>query len=144
MLRRVVYTTNAIESLNYQLRKITKNRGHFPSEEAAVKLLWLAICNIEDKRAAQRLTDAGKPPNKRTGHTRLIQGHTTTNWKQALAQLTTDLPRPESPPTSNPHNTEKLTGSPCGQCCRPGVDRLRKSPRLSLLPAHADRKRACG
>ena len=89
MLRRVVYTTNAIESLNYQLRKITKNRGHFPSEEAAVKLLWLAICNIEDKRAAQRLTDAGKPPNKRTGHTRLIQGHTTTNWKQALAQLTT-------------------------------------------------------
>ena len=90
--RRVVYTTNAIESLNYQLRKITKNRGHFPSEEAAVKLLWLAICNIEDKRAAQRLTDAGKPPNKRTGHTRLIQGHTTTNWKQALAQLTTAYP----------------------------------------------------
>ena len=92
MLRRVVYTTNAIESLNYQLRKITKNRGHFPSEEAAVKLLWLAICNIEDKRAAQRLTNAGKPPNKRTGHTRLIQGHTTTNWKQALAQLTTAYP----------------------------------------------------
>ena len=92
MLRRVVYTTNAIESLNYQLRKITKNRGHFPSEEAAVKLLWLAICNIEDKRAAQRLTDAGKPPNKRTGHTRLIEGHTTTNWKQALAQLTTAYP----------------------------------------------------
>jgi len=59
MLRRVVYTTNAIESLNYQLRKITKNRGHFPSEEAAVKLLWLAICNIEDKRAAPR------PPRRR-------------------------------------------------------------------------------
>ena len=92
MLRRVVYTTNAIESLNYQLRKITKNRGHFPSEEAAVKLLWLAICNIEDKRAAQRLTDAAKPANKRTGHTRLIQGHTATNWKQALAQLATAYP----------------------------------------------------
>ena len=54
--------------------------------------VWLAICNIEDKRAAQRLTDAGKPANKRTGHTRLIQGHTTTNWKQALAQLTTAYP----------------------------------------------------
>ena len=92
MLRRVVYTTNAIESLNYQLRKITKNRGHFPSEEAAIKLLWLGICNIEDKRAAQRLTDAGKPPNKRTAPTRLIQGRTTTNWKQALAQLTTAYP----------------------------------------------------
>lgn len=92
MLHRVVYTTNAIESLNYQLRKITKNRRHFPSEEAAIKLLWLGICNIEDKRAAQRLTDAGKPPNKRTAPTRLIQGHTTTNWKQALAQLTTAYP----------------------------------------------------
>ena len=38
MLRRVIYTTNSIESLNYQLRKVTKNRGHFPSDEAVVKL----------------------------------------------------------------------------------------------------------
>ena len=45
MLRRVIYTTNSIESLNYQLRKVTKNRGHFPSDEAVVKLLWLAICD---------------------------------------------------------------------------------------------------
>lgn len=97
MARRAVYTTNAIESLNYQLRTITKNRGHFPNEEAAIKLLWLAICNIEDKRATQRLTNAGKPPNKRTGHTRLIQGHTTTNWKQALAGLTTTYPDPITP-----------------------------------------------
>lgn len=101
-----MYTTNAIESLNYQLRKITKNRGHFPSEEAAVKLLRLAICDIEDKRAAQRLTDAGKPANKRTAPTRLIQGHTTTNWKQALTQLTTAYPDRITPPTSNPiHRT---------------------------------------
>lgn len=50
-LRRVIYTTNAIESLNYQLRKVIKNRGHFPNDEAIVKLLWLAICNIQDKRA---------------------------------------------------------------------------------------------
>ncbi len=42
-LRRVIYTTNAIESLNYQLRKVTKNRGHFPNDTAVVKLLWLAI-----------------------------------------------------------------------------------------------------
>ncbi|MCV7069752.1 transposase, partial [Mycobacterium rufum] len=53
-LRRIIYTTNAIESLNYQLRKIIKNRGHFPNDAAAVKLLWLAICNIEDKRARER------------------------------------------------------------------------------------------
>ena len=53
-LRRVIYTTNSIESLNYQMRKVIKNRGQFPNDAAAVKLLWLAICNIEDKRAAER------------------------------------------------------------------------------------------
>ena len=47
-------TTNSIESLNYQMRKVIKNRGQFPNDAAAVKLLWLAICNIEDKRAAER------------------------------------------------------------------------------------------
>jgi putative transposase len=45
-IRKVIYTTNAIESVNFQLRKITKNRGHFPSDEAAVKLLYLGIRNI--------------------------------------------------------------------------------------------------
>ncbi|MDQ0618388.1 transposase-like protein [Arthrobacter globiformis] len=39
-LRKVIYTTNATESLNYQLRKIIKNCGHFPNDQAAVKLLW--------------------------------------------------------------------------------------------------------
>ncbi|MEW3744804.1 transposase, partial [Pseudomonas aeruginosa] len=47
-LRKIIYTTNAIESLNYQLRKIIKNRGHFPNDDAVVKLLWLAIRDIED------------------------------------------------------------------------------------------------
>ncbi len=42
-IRKVIYTTNAIESVNFQLRKITKNRGHFPSDEAAIKLLYLGI-----------------------------------------------------------------------------------------------------
>jgi putative transposase len=42
------YTTNS-ESLNYQLRKVTKARGHFQSDDAVVKLLWLAIIKIEDK-----------------------------------------------------------------------------------------------
>lgn len=51
MIRRVICTTNSIESLNYQLRKIIKHRGHFPNDEAASKLMWLAICDIEDKRA---------------------------------------------------------------------------------------------
>lgn len=48
-VRKVLYTTNAIESLHMQLRKIVKNRGHFPSDEAAVKLLYLALTKIEQK-----------------------------------------------------------------------------------------------
>jgi putative transposase len=52
-LRRVVYTTNAIESINFQLRKITKTRGHFPSDEAAMKLLYLGLRNISSKRGGE-------------------------------------------------------------------------------------------
>jgi len=60
-LRRVVYTTNSIESLNYQLRKIIKNRGHFPTDDAVVKLLWPSIRDIEDKRARARAKDKASP-----------------------------------------------------------------------------------
>jgi putative transposase len=91
-LRRVIYTTNAIDSLNYQLRKIIKNRGHFPNDEAVVKLLWLAICNIEDKRARDRERERGKPATERKAAPRLIEGQVTTNWKKALAQLALAYP----------------------------------------------------
>ena len=60
-LRRIIYTTNSVESLHYQLRKIIKNRGHFPNDDAVVKLLWLAIRDIEDRRAQQRAKEAGLP-----------------------------------------------------------------------------------
>lgn len=91
-LRRVIYTTNSIESLNFQLRKVTKNRGHFPNDAAVVKLLWLAICDIEDKRARQREKERGLPPDKRKADGRLIEGQVTTNWKQALQQLSLVYP----------------------------------------------------
>jgi putative transposase len=45
-VRRVVYTANAIESVHSRLRKIIKTRGHFPSDDAASKLIWLALRNI--------------------------------------------------------------------------------------------------
>lgn len=48
-IRRVIYTTNAIESLNMQLRKIIKTRGHFPNDDSAIKLLWLALRNVLNK-----------------------------------------------------------------------------------------------
>ena len=63
-VRRVIYTTNAIESVNARLRKIIKTRGHFPSDDAATKLIWLALRNIT--------ADWG-----RAGH----------NWKAAMNQF---------------------------------------------------------
>jgi transposase-like protein len=92
MLRRVIYTTNSIESLNYQLRKIIKNRGHFPNDNAVVKLLWLAICNIEDKRARERAKERGKPSEERKAPGRLVEGQIVTNWKKALEQLAMAYP----------------------------------------------------
>ena len=48
-IRKVIYTTNAIESVNMSLRKLTKNRGSFPSDEALLKLFYLALRNISQK-----------------------------------------------------------------------------------------------
>src|SRR4029077_21251556 len=50
-IRRVIYTTNALESVHAQLRKIIKTRGHFPTDAAATKLIWLALRNITAKWA---------------------------------------------------------------------------------------------
>jgi len=86
-LRKIIYTTNAIESFNYQIRKIIKNRGHFPTDDAVVKLIWLAIADIEDKRARQRAAQAGKPANNRTAPPRLVEGAGVNGWKQALNAL---------------------------------------------------------
>lgn len=72
-LRRVVYTTNAIESINYQLRKITKTRGHFPNDEAAMKLLYLGLRNISSKRGGE-------------------SGTGTNGWKKALNTLVVLFP----------------------------------------------------
>lgn len=52
-IRKVIYTTNQIEPINYQLRKITKTRGSFPSDEAAIKLVYLGIRNIETTRGGE-------------------------------------------------------------------------------------------
>ena len=76
-IRRVVYTTNAIESINYQLRKVTKTRGQFPNDAAAYKLLYLAICDIE-----VRTTTRGG--NDKTKKTLLQRGASTQHWTQAL------------------------------------------------------------
>jgi putative transposase len=74
-IRRVVYTTNAIESYNYQLRKVTKTRGQFPSDEAAYKLLFLAISDIETRTT----TRGGNKPKKL-----LQRGAASQHWTEAL------------------------------------------------------------
>src|SRR3954452_4396778 len=91
-VRRVIYTTNSIESLNYQLRKIIKNRGHFPNDDAVVKLLWLAIRDIEDKRARAREKERGKARDQRKAEGRLVEGATVQHWKAALGALALHFP----------------------------------------------------
>ena len=86
-VRKIIYTTNSSESLNYQLRKIIKNRGHFPNDDAAVKLLWLAIRDIEDKRSRDRAAEAGKRSGRKADG-RLVEGRVTNGWKAALGALT--------------------------------------------------------
>ncbi len=68
-VRRVVYTTNLIESVNSRLRKVTRNRGQFPSEQAALKVLYLAVRNLDDYRT----------PNV---------GIRSSGWKKALQAFT--------------------------------------------------------
>ena len=68
-VRRVIYTTNLIESMNARLRKVTRNRGQFPSEQAALKVLYLAVRNLADYRS----------PNT---------GIRSSGWKEALQAFT--------------------------------------------------------
>lgn len=131
MLRRVVYTTNSIESPDYQLRKVSRNRSQFPNDQAAVKLLWLAICDIEDKRARQReKADKGR---RHKGECRLIEGRVTTNWKQALAQLAAAYPERMEPYNKKqvPY-TNNLTSSwvtrQARLTIRPAAKRSRRTP----------------
>jgi putative transposase len=91
-VRKIIYTTNSIESLNFQLRKIIKNRGHFPTDDAVIKLLWLAIRDIEDKRARARAKEKGLPPNQRNAPGRLVEGGLVNGWKQALGALVLHYP----------------------------------------------------
>jgi transposase-like protein len=91
-VRKLLYTTNAIESLNYQLRKVTKARGHFPTDDAVVKLLWLAIINIEDKRARERTARRQATGKRSDQPARLIEGQRTMGWREALNELDTAYP----------------------------------------------------
>lgn len=84
VIRKVVYTTKAIESTNYQLPKVSNTRGQFPNEDAAHKLLNLAICDID-----VRTTSRGRNKDKE-----LLQSESNTlHWKEELNQLAMIYPR---------------------------------------------------
>jgi putative transposase len=70
-VRRVIYTTNMIESINFQLRKATRNRGHFPSDEALIKVLYLAC------------KEMGRTSTRHTAGRSTATGH----WHTALNQF---------------------------------------------------------
>lgn len=91
-LRKVLYTTNAIEAFNREMRKVLKTRTQFPNDDSVVKALWLAIVDAEDKRAELRAKQAGKPKNKRDGATRLIEGHVTQGWHEAWGEMVAAWP----------------------------------------------------
>ncbi len=91
-LRKVLYTTNAIESFNREMRKVLKTRTQFPNDDSAVKTLWLAILDIEEKRAEHRARQAGKPKAQRDGAPRLIEGHITQGWHEAWGEMVAAWP----------------------------------------------------
>jgi putative transposase len=83
-IRRVVYTTNAIESINYQLRKVSKTRGQFPTDDAVYKILYLAICDIEARDKSR-----GGDNRKKSI---LSRGCVTHGWTTALNYLEVMFP----------------------------------------------------
>lgn len=91
-LRKVLYTTNAVESFNREMRKVLKTRTQFPNDDSVVKTLWLAILDIEEKRAEQRAKEAGKPASERSGAPRLIEGHVTQGWHEAWGEMAARWP----------------------------------------------------
>ena len=74
-VRKVIYTTNMIESINYQLRKITKTRGHFPTDDALVKLLYLGC---------KEMGRTQREPGAKNQHG---SGRGAYRWKVALNQF---------------------------------------------------------
>ena len=107
-IRKIIYTTNAIESLNYQLRKVTKARGSFPSDAAAVKLLYLAIRNINQKR--------GKPPapplGRSTQYPPSIPTTTPKPKRQQLRETVNEITAAPPPPPAPPTPPAPLPPSP--------------------------------
>ena len=84
-LRKVVFSTNLIESINARLRKVTRNRGHFTSEQAAIKVLYLAIRHLIEPKASDR--------NQVAPHWKEALNALTLYYEDRLTALPSDEPR---------------------------------------------------
>lgn len=132
--RKVIYTTNSIESLNNELRKATRNRVQFPNDDSAIKTLWLMICNIEDRRAAQRKKNAKtlrryrRPARRRSKSTTMETGHKPNGSGLPRPLRNVHLAPPNYPHFRLPH-TKNLTRSAswlfsgCAKHCEPTSNR---------------------
>ena len=139
-VRRVIYTTNALESVHAQLRKIIKTRGHFPTDEAATKLIWLALRNItakwergphslESRDESVRDSLRGSLHDRHTRkmqraqlnplHTRILD---TPGQDYLSAQLSLQVEQPSHAPSTN---------------CTSNFERMDARPRLTVDPAIA-------
>ena len=106
---RAVYTTNVVESVHYQLRKVTKTRGHFPTDQSALKLLRLAARNITNKRGGNlgtgRLENSPKPTRN-------------------------PLPQPTKPNPLKTHEPMRVICGGCGSAGGDGSEPLRTSKQV--------------
>lgn len=82
--RKVIYTTNTIESFNNELRKAIRNRVQFTNDESALKTLWLMICNVEDEGSAKRVKEVRRVA---ASAVRLVEGGKVSGWKHAINQM---------------------------------------------------------
>jgi hypothetical protein len=113
----IIYTTNSIESLNYQLREIIKNQGHFPNAGAVVKLLWLPIRDIEDKNHDQ---DAQNAPRVVPKARSITSGAIVAMRRATWAQI--------GPNDFSAQSHGALTPPPQSLIARPGVHDTTRPP----------------
>ena len=117
-LRRVIYTTNAIESLNHRAARSAENRGHFPSDEAAVKLLWPA--------GLQHRGPPGRGARQGEEHARpLAQGQ---RVDSSTGRVTTNRSAPPAgPPGSPPPTPTESTPTSDRTRLHRNIDRLARA-----------------
>jgi hypothetical protein len=104
-IRKIIYTTNAIESLHMQLRKVLKNRGHFPSDEAATKLIYLVLRDITSD-----YLETGSQPICDQIRRKIFRGRRRLKTMKKWRVVSNDLNNPGGLFTTGPARADRLGG----------------------------------